>query len=382
MNKKNIIKSIFLILLITTTLISLFVFTKNYNNKIIKISQNLSQEKKYYTSSFDELYLENKSLNEKESNKSLIYNQNLTIEIIDELINRIMFYINNSILDNCSIIGSYEFNQTSKKYEPSSYGPGYFILYDFSEIYKKTKNRTYLKMAEKQRHCIENYHWPENYDSERLFILSTIVWAESSYYEASLEKPPEKLEELSYFVLKNNNYRKEFYLQAQDVVRKVLALTSDYSLTNKKEFYDEAKKLMINLEKNRENKTLNDYVKAELLRAWCEIYKRKNEREILDYINKNFQILLGFKNKDGSFGNPESAKTLITYQALGALDSCYEATGEEVYRKEILGTINFLLNNTDNKQGGIIELENKKTISLNTEILKVLLKLKQTIKNE
>ncbi|MGF3555199.1 MAG: hypothetical protein ACQXXF_08070, partial [Thermoplasmatota archaeon] len=247
----------------------------------------------------------------------------------------------------------------------------------FSEIYKKTKEDYYIKIAEKQKKCIEEKFWPENFENERLFILSTIVWTESSYYSALKEKPEKNLINLADYVLQRESSEQEFYSYAQEMIRKVLALSNYYELTGKEEFYKKSKQIMIDSEKKRlENNELIEYVKAEFLRAWCEIYKTKKEREVLDYINKNFEIVLSFRNNDRSFGTNEIEKTLVSYQVLGALDACYEATNDNKYSQLIVESLPFLLNNSDVKQGGIIELENKKSISLNAKILKVLAKLK------
>ncbi|MGB9748218.1 MAG: hypothetical protein ACP5OZ_01840 [Candidatus Woesearchaeota archaeon] len=388
MNKKRTFRLILFMLFVGIIFSCTFLVNKK-NNKIVDLNQSISKNSnlKNILTKNDENSNNNNLIREINSeNYSQSLQQPLSLnssaEIIDELISIIIKYVNSSLLDNCSIIGSFEFNKTSQKYEPLKYGVGYFLVYDFSEIYKKTKEDYYLKIAEEQKRCIEEKFWPENPDNERLFILSTIVWAESSYYLALKEKPDEELISLADYILKKESSKQSFHTYSQEMIRTVLALSNYYALTGKEEFYQKSKQMMIDLEQKRSaNKDFHEYVKAEFLRGWCEIYKTKKEKEIIPYINKNFDVIVSFRNDDGSFSIKEIEKTLITYQVLGALDSCYEATNDEKYTKLIIGTFNFLLKNADKEQGGIIELENKKSISLNTEILKVLVKLKSKIKN-
>ncbi|MEM2121714.1 MAG: hypothetical protein QXU20_03615 [Candidatus Woesearchaeota archaeon] len=378
MSKNKKIKIILIILIIIILSCSLFIIKNKIRNK--KTTSNnldyiIKNKEVEYKITNDENLVENSSLN---------YTQNKDLELI-ELINlisqNIIKYVNNSILDNCSIIGGYTYNQELNIYEPTSYGIGYYVLYDFSEIYKKTREDYYLRIAENQKQCIEKL-WPQNFDNERILVLSTILWAESSYYLATNQSPNQKTILLAEYVLKKDSNETNFNLYAQHMLRKTWALANYYELTKREEFYEKAKKIMLDLEQKKQNNNISEYVKAEFLRGFCELYRVKKEKETLDFINKNFEILLNFKNHDGSFGTKEIDKTLVTYQALNALDSCYEATKQQEYLELIINSLEFLSKNLDEKQFGIIELKNKKSISLNTEILKVIIKLRESLKEK
>jgi hypothetical protein len=249
-------------------------------------------------------------------------------------------------------------------------------------MYTATGDTRFLYAAEHAATCLETAVSDLNFSQEFLaerfgeysssadgsLFWGTSLLSLSSYYRATGKPMPTYLRAIADHLLELNFSNPVNISQKE--IRRVRGLVNYYMLTGESKYLNEAMTLMAALD--TDPAYLHEYVTPQYARALCELYAARENPKLLANMRKYWQQVV--VNAAMLTNETPAYAILIWYQTAVAADSCYSATGEPEFKRLLLRALAHEIAAIDLEYGGIIEMGRRKTLSLNAEITRLLIK--------
>lgn len=292
----------------------------------------------------------------------------------------------------CAVIESKKFDARKRSFlvESSNTGGNPFLLYAYTEIYKYTQQKEYWQSAIEQAQCLEQSIQPliakdEMYkhpwikkargDKPEALAWGTYLHA-LSYFHKVNGSAPAYLKKIADFLASLDTSYKAIERAAQSEERRVRGLLRYYDLTKEQSYLEQAAKVM-------EKITIlpadlgtdlpgSPYVIAKYLRAYCELYAR-SPTDWISYQIKEFTQATEAFMKSLQTHPDDGLVVLVYYQIATAAEACWEATSEERFLRILEKALDKEVKNIAFNEG-IVEQGERITLSLNTEVSRVLVK--------